>query len=148
MQGFFTFLQQNPYLLLFFVFLLLPLGYGLWLSFMKYELTAPGQPQFIGLSNYREAMHDPYFWQALRATFRFVIAAGLVPPTVAIRVSSSVRVPSTQCPRRTGRFARWRPVSRCGGVGEGCVRPAATSGLARFCSIHPPASQPPLFVGK
>jgi multiple sugar transport system permease protein len=66
-----------PYLLLFTTFLLLPLGYGLWLSVMRYELVSPEMlkqqpPQFVGLDNYREALHDPYFWKALGATFRFV----------------------------------------------------------------------------
>ena len=79
-----------PYLLLFFVFLLLPLGYGLWLSFMKYELTAPGKPQFIGFANYREAMHDPYFWQALRATFRFVIMASPLTVLLALLLALGI----------------------------------------------------------
>ncbi len=61
-----------PYLLLFGVFLLLPLAYGLWLSFMQYEMLSPEPPRFIGLANYREAFDDPYFWRALWATIRFV----------------------------------------------------------------------------
>jgi multiple sugar transport system permease protein len=64
-----------PYLVLFGVFLLLPLAYGLWLSFMRYELISPEPPQFAGLANYREALHDPHFWQALIATAKFVLMA-------------------------------------------------------------------------
>ncbi len=61
-----------PYLLLFGVFLLLPLVYGLWLSFMQYEMLSPDPPTFIGLANYREAFADQRFWTALWATLRFV----------------------------------------------------------------------------
>jgi multiple sugar transport system permease protein len=76
-----------PYLLLFSTFLLLPLGYGLWLSFTNYELVSPEAvahkpPEFAGLANYREAMRDPYFWQGLGATAKFVVMAS--PLTVLI----------------------------------------------------------------
>jgi multiple sugar transport system permease protein len=71
-----------PYLVLFSVFLLLPLGYGLWLSFMQYELLSPEPPAFVGLANYREALNDPRFWTALGATARFVVLAS--PLTVLI----------------------------------------------------------------
>src|SRR5687768_7743788 len=71
-----------PYLLLFGVFLLLPLAYGLWLSFMQYEMLSPDPPRFVGFDNYREAiweLHpdgtrgDARFWRALWATIRFVV---------------------------------------------------------------------------
>jgi multiple sugar transport system permease protein len=62
----------SPYLMLFAIFLVLPLGYGLWLSLMRYELLSPQPPAFVGLANYLEAIHDPHFWQAFTATARFV----------------------------------------------------------------------------
>lgn len=71
-----------PYLVLFTVFMLLPLGYGLWLSFMRYEMLSLEPPKFIGLAHYREALADPHFWLALWATLRFVIMS--VPLTVAL----------------------------------------------------------------
>ena len=42
-----------PYLTLFLVFMILPLGYGLTLSFQKYEMLTREPPRFIGLDNYR-----------------------------------------------------------------------------------------------
>jgi multiple sugar transport system permease protein len=69
-----------PYLILFATFILLPLLYGLRLSFFQWELLTRVPPKFIGLENYHEAIIDPYFWNALAATFRFVIMA--VPPTI------------------------------------------------------------------
>jgi multiple sugar transport system permease protein len=71
-----------PYLALFFGFLIFPLFYGFWLSLMNYEILSPEPPSFIGLANYREAMGDPYFWMAMRATALFVIMA--VPLTVGL----------------------------------------------------------------
>ncbi len=61
-----------PYLLLFTVFLLAPLAYGFSLSFYRRELLSVVPPKLIGLANYSEALHDPYFWKALWATLRFV----------------------------------------------------------------------------
>jgi multiple sugar transport system permease protein len=71
-----------PYLTLFVAFMLLPLGYGLWLSFQKYEMLSRHRPQFVGVANYSEALGDPYFWKALRATCLFVVWS--VPITVTI----------------------------------------------------------------
>jgi multiple sugar transport system permease protein len=64
-----------PYLILFGVFMVLPLAYGLWLSFMRYEMLSLEPPKFIGLANYQEALHDPHFWQAMSATLRFLVMA-------------------------------------------------------------------------
>ncbi|HZZ41536.1 MAG TPA: sugar ABC transporter permease [Tepidisphaeraceae bacterium] len=66
-----------PYIILFTFFLILPLAYGLWLSFMRYELTSPeaagSHPAtFVGLANYREALADSWFRQSFFATLRFV----------------------------------------------------------------------------
>ena len=64
-----------PYLLLFGGFLLLPLVYGLGLSFFRWEILSPVPPRLVGLDNYREALHSEYFWKAFGATFRFVVMA-------------------------------------------------------------------------
>jgi ABC-type sugar transport system permease subunit len=71
-----------PYLLLFVTFLLIPLGYGLWLSTSRYELATRVPPSFIGMANYLEALQDPDFWEALGVTALFVVMC--VPLTVAI----------------------------------------------------------------
>lgn len=71
-----------PYLILFFGFLILPLFYGLGLSLMRYEILSPQPPHFIGLDNYVEAIHDPYFWSAMKATGIFVLFS--VPLTVGL----------------------------------------------------------------
>jgi multiple sugar transport system permease protein len=48
-------------------------------------------PRFVGLGNYAEALHDPYFWKALSSTLRFVILS--VPLTVcaALLIASGLK---------------------------------------------------------
>lgn len=74
-----------PYLVLFGVFLVYPLFYGLWLSAMEYELVSPEPPRFVGLGNYAEALRDPYFWNALRATALFTVM--VVPATLVLALA-------------------------------------------------------------
>jgi ABC-type sugar transport system permease subunit len=79
-----------PYLVLFATFLLLPLGYGLWLSFMRYELLSPQPPAFIGWGNYVEAFHDERFWKALRATARFVAMTSPLTVLIALLLALGI----------------------------------------------------------
>lgn len=62
-----------PYALLFGVFLLWPVIDGLRLALMRNELASTLPPQFVGLSNFREAFSDPHFRHALYATLQFVV---------------------------------------------------------------------------
>ena len=86
-----------PYLILFATFLLLPLGFGLYLSFTEYELVSPAAvakrpPQFNGIANYEEAMSDPYFWKALGATARFVAMASPLTILLALILALGISV--------------------------------------------------------
>jgi multiple sugar transport system permease protein len=66
-----------PYLVLFLTFVVLPIGYGLWISLHAWDISLPAKP-FVGLDNYRELV-DPEgvdslrFWQAMRATGIFTL---------------------------------------------------------------------------
>src|SRR4051812_17837240 len=91
-----------PYLALFMVFLLLPLFYGLALSFQKYEMISREPPRFVGLDNYTEALHDEYFARALWATARFVVMA--VPCTVGLALLVAVGI--NTLPERRQNFYR------------------------------------------
>jgi ABC-type sugar transport system permease subunit len=71
-----------PYLVLFAVFVLMPVVFGLVLSFMNWEMSSTVPPTFAGASNYTHAMTDPYFWKAMRATLFFVVLS--VPLTVVV----------------------------------------------------------------
>ncbi len=88
-----------PYLVLFSVFVILPLLYGLALSFFEWEMLSPAPPRFAGLANYREALSSEYFWKALWATFRFVLMA--VPATVALALLASLGIHAVSGSRQT-----------------------------------------------
>ena len=66
-----------PYLVLFGVFVLLPIVFGLWISLHSWDFTLPGKP-FVGLENYT-ALLDPSsvsfdpFWGSMRATGIFTL---------------------------------------------------------------------------
>lgn len=76
-----------PYLILFSMFLLLPLLYGLILSFCKWELVTRVPPTFVGIENYQKAMADTYFWQALFATGKFVLLAAPITVLTALLIA-------------------------------------------------------------
>ncbi len=80
-----------PYLMLFGGFLLLPLLYGLALSFCRWELLSPAPPRFIGVGNYQEALSSPYFWKALGATIRFVVMAVPLTVTSALLIAVGIQ---------------------------------------------------------
>lgn len=60
-----------PLLILLAAFMLYPTFYCLILSFTDYILK--GAPEFIGLDNYRDLLHDTAFWQALGRTFYVLV---------------------------------------------------------------------------
>ncbi len=63
-----------PHLILFTVFLLAPVCYGLYLSLHRWPILATMHP-WVGLANYRAALADDIFWLALRNTLWFVVLA-------------------------------------------------------------------------
>jgi len=77
-----------PYLVLFGLFLVLPLVYGLGISFFRWELLSRIPPKFVGLENFREALGTDYFWKALWATVRFVAMA--TPLTIGLALTIAV----------------------------------------------------------
>ncbi|MFC6579588.1 carbohydrate ABC transporter permease [Planomonospora parontospora] len=66
-----------PYLALFAVFMVLPIGFGFWTSLHEWDVNLPAKP-FVGLENYTE-LFDPSsvdggrFWLAMRATGIFTL---------------------------------------------------------------------------
>ena len=70
-----------PALLLFLVFIFLPLFASLYLSFTEYNVIHP--PRWVGLENFRALLFaDPRFWKAFRNTLLYVV--GVVPTGIAI----------------------------------------------------------------
>jgi ABC-type sugar transport system permease subunit len=64
---------------------LFPLGWTVWESLHVHDLRIPwrGQP-FVGLDNYREALGDPRFWEALGHTFGFTAASVTLEMTLGL----------------------------------------------------------------
>ncbi|MEO2078242.1 MAG: sugar ABC transporter permease [Bacillus sp. (in: firmicutes)] len=66
-----------PYLLLFVVFLLIPIGYGAWMSLHNWDLLNPIH-EFVGFKNYTKIfdpssyLHDLFF-EGLKNTLQFVV---------------------------------------------------------------------------
>jgi multiple sugar transport system permease protein len=70
-----------PNLLMFTVFVVLPVVGGLLLSFTTWNITN-GFPKWVGLQNYRTMYHDPLVWQSVKTTLKFIVLG--VIPTVFI----------------------------------------------------------------
>lgn len=66
-----------PFMLIFGVFVLVPAGYGIWISLHNWDFFLPSRP-WVGLGNYRELFDTTslvaiHFWQSMRATGLFVL---------------------------------------------------------------------------
>jgi multiple sugar transport system permease protein len=62
-----------PFLVLFAVFVVVPVGRSLYLSFTEYN--AIGAPKWVGLENFTALFQDARFYKALFNTLRFVLLA-------------------------------------------------------------------------
>ncbi|NEB78548.1 sugar ABC transporter permease [Streptomyces sp. SID14478] len=69
-----------PFLVLFALFMLWPLGQGLWMSLTDRALSAHA-PSFVGVDNFTEAFRDAEMWRALGHT-AFFTAISTVPLVV------------------------------------------------------------------
>jgi multiple sugar transport system permease protein len=68
-----------PYFTFWLLFLVAPVVYGFWISFHEWDIV--GDPIWVGLRNYTEALTTPEFWQYARNTIVF----GLISvPTLTI----------------------------------------------------------------
>lgn len=63
----------GPWFLGLFLITLGPIIASGYLSFTDYSLI--GAPHWIGLGNYREMLHDPRFWTAMRVTVVYVVVS-------------------------------------------------------------------------
>lgn len=65
-----------PFIVATVVIVIAPLGYALFLSFHRYNLSQPYLGQtFIGLSNYLSALRDPYVLSSIKISFEYVCAS-------------------------------------------------------------------------
>ncbi len=94
-----------PALILLGVFFVVPVLFGLFLSFTDYDIYAIGSldtARFVGVRNYSEILKNPLFWTALRNTFYYVLAGA--PLSAAVSLFAALLV--------NQRLGRWRGVFR------------------------------------
>jgi multiple sugar transport system permease protein len=71
------YLFMAPYLTLFLIFVLIPAGFGIWISLHNWDYLLPGKP-WVGLQNYANlftpgsSTFEP-FWQSMEATGKFTL---------------------------------------------------------------------------
>lgn len=75
------YLFMFPSLVLAVMFTLYPIIASWYFSFLDWS-GFTSQQTWVGLANYREALHDTYFWGAFKRTFIFMLAA--VPPRLIL----------------------------------------------------------------
>lgn len=63
--------MMSPAVVLFTVFLFIPIILAFALAFTNARLISPNPPQFIGFDNFTRLFDDPVFWAAVRNTFFF-----------------------------------------------------------------------------
>jgi multiple sugar transport system permease protein len=75
----------SPFVILFLVFGMFPLGFSLFLAFQSWEPTSGlSEMQFVGLENFIFALQDEWFWKSLKNTAWLAIASGVPQHLVAI----------------------------------------------------------------
>jgi multiple sugar transport system permease protein len=79
----------GPNLVMFTVFVVVPIVGGLALSFTTWDITN-GFPKWVGLANYHKMFADPLVWQAVETTLKFIVFG--VVPTIAISLGLAMLI--------------------------------------------------------
>jgi multiple sugar transport system permease protein len=86
------FLRTYPYLLPAIIFFLgwqlLPIYDALRISFTDDKFLDQAAPNWIGLQNYRDVLHDPLFWEGIKRAFIFTVI--FVPGVILIPMAAAV----------------------------------------------------------
>jgi multiple sugar transport system permease protein len=86
----------SPWLVGFLAFLVYPIYYTLRISFTRY--TGFGEPEWIGLDNYREMFNDDLFWTALYNTMYYTVLAVPLGAAVAMILALAMNQPVREVP--------------------------------------------------
>ncbi|WP_433225125.1 carbohydrate ABC transporter permease [Microtetraspora malaysiensis] len=82
------YLLISPYFLLFLVFGIFPLGFTLWYSLFKYDLT--GTEDWTGLGNYTALLSDGAFWNAVINTLGMFLIATVPQILLALLLANAL----------------------------------------------------------
>ena len=81
----------SPFLVLFAVFGIFPLGFSLYLAFQSWEPTSGlGAMEYVGLANFAFALEDEWFWKSLKNTGWLALASGAPQHLVAIPLAAFI----------------------------------------------------------
>jgi multiple sugar transport system permease protein len=83
----------GPFLAVFAVTFLAPIGYAIYLSLFREQAFFGGRA-FVGLSNYTEALTDPKFWQAFGRVAIFLVVQ--VPVMLALALLAALAIDSAR----------------------------------------------------
>lgn len=106
-QHFIGYLFLVPYGASFLVFIVLPFVVSLVLAFCQYDLTSGRSLHFVGLRNFNEALHDPFFWKAVWVTFRYV--AWMIPAQLILSMLLALGMNAMTRQRNTVRALLFLP---------------------------------------
>ena len=79
----FCYAALAPVLALFFYVRIVPIGFGVWLSFHRWNLLSPAKP-FVGFRNYEQLFADENFHLALYNTTVYSVAVVLLSTVIAL----------------------------------------------------------------
>lgn len=96
------YLFLTPFLLVFLLFLILPLGYALGISLFNERLV--GGTVFVGLQNYTHALHDANFWEGISRVALLLVVQ--VPIMLILALILSLLIDS--------QIVRWKTLFRLG----------------------------------
>lgn len=80
----------SPYLIIFIVWQIFPLFYGLWLSFTNLDLLHSSDVQFVGLSNFTKIFSDPFVALSLKNTLYFTAGSVGLGIVLALALASAM----------------------------------------------------------
>jgi multiple sugar transport system permease protein len=83
-----------PYLLIFAVWQIYPIFYGLWVSFTDLDLLHPDATQFVGISNYVGIFSDEFVGISLLNTLYFTAGSVLVGTVLALLLALAMNTAS------------------------------------------------------
>jgi multiple sugar transport system permease protein len=86
-------LMVAPSFVLIAVVALWPIIYAIWLSLHQYSLIHAGLSRWAapaGLGNYKDALGDPDFWNAVRVTFEFTIASVFLETVIGLGMAMAM----------------------------------------------------------
>lgn len=86
----------SPWLIGFAVFLVYPIYYTIKISFTEY--TGFGEPEWVGLQNYRDMINDDVFWTAVYNTLYYTLLAVPVGVVVAMVLALAMNQPLPEVP--------------------------------------------------